>query len=62
MNYCCDDIRRQIEAGWTPGSHYHCGQCNEVTGMYGHYVSGHWDEKFRKTEGHFCCNREECTL
>jgi len=21
------------------GSHYHCGNCNAVTGMYGHYAA-----------------------
>lgn len=29
---------RCCEEDWG-GSHYHCGQCGEVTGMYGHRVT-----------------------
>lgn len=29
---------RCCEEDWG-GSHYHCGECGEVTGMYGHYVT-----------------------
>jgi hypothetical protein len=45
---CCDQDHG--------GSHYHCGRCNGVTGMYGHHRGGEYrDGKWRRIEPHFCC-------
>lgn len=38
------------------GSHYRCGRCNAVTGMYGHYRGGEYrDGRWRSMPSHFCC-------
>lgn len=35
------------------GSHYHCGHCGEVTGMYGHFVIATYRDG-TPFEGHTC--------
>lgn len=62
--YCCERVRLEIEetGEWRGGSHYHCGNCWELSSMMGHYHSVHYvDGKPVKVEGHFRCSNE-CDL
>lgn len=44
------------------GSHYHCGRCNGVSSMMGHYRAVHWFEnKTTKVPPHTCCPND-CQL
>lgn len=47
----CEDLEDCCrEARLTGESHYHCGNCGGVTGMFGHYSFN-----YEKNEGHFTC-------
>ena len=61
--YCCEFVRRVMENNgkWRLGSHYHCANCNGLSGMYGHYHGLHFVKgKFVKVEPHFGCS-DKCS-
>lgn len=62
--YCCDEVAEHIRkfGQWRGGSHYHCGNCGEPGGMYGHYHSIHYvDGEWINVDGHFGCS-DKCDL
>lgn len=54
--YCCDEYQQQMEefGQWMGGSHYHCGRCNGLCSMMGHWTT-YCKHRLPDADAHFCC-------